>query len=84
MNKNHTLNTLDPYDDDTAVFLLEVTLRTKSPGQPTKRMASLFQQETTLRCYSLEGPSKILGNPILANNLKDPELALGHPFITTD
>ena len=58
--KQNTFNNLDPYDDDdTAVFLLEVMLRMKSPGQPTTRMAPLLQQVTTLTVhYSLEGPSK--------------------------
>ena len=83
--KQNTFNNLDPYDDDdTAVFLLEVTLKDKVTRAAHNKNGSLHQQVTTLTVhYSLEGPSK-LGNPLLANNLKDPELALGHPFITTD
>ena len=61
---------MTPVHDDAAVFLLEVTLRKKSPGQPTTRMAPFFQQVTTLKMLFTGRPLKILGNLILANNLR--------------
>ena len=64
--KQNTFNNLDPYDDDdTAVFLLEVTLRTKSPGQPTTRMAPFFQQVTTLKMLFTGRPLENIGQSAL-------------------
>ena len=86
MAKQNTFNNLDPYDDDdTAVFLLEVTLKDEVTRAAHDKNGSLTPTSDDVKDSLFSGrPLEILGNPILANNLKDPELALGRPFKTTD
>ena len=86
MAKQNTFNNLDPYDDDdTAVFLLEVTLKDEVTRAAHDKNGSLTPTSDDINSSLFSGrPLEILGNPFLANNLKDPELALGHPFNTTD
>ena len=70
-NPNHqpnrwvSLTTSTPVHDNAAVFLLEVTLRTKSPGQPTTRMAPFFQQVTTLKMLFTGRPLENIGQSAL-------------------
>ena len=69
--KQNTFNNLDPYDDDdTAVFLLEVTLKDEVTRAAHDKNGSLLPTSDNVKMLFTGRPLKILGNPILANNLR--------------
>ena len=77
-------NTLAPTLDDDAVFLLEVITKDVVTRTALKTIGSLLLTSDDVKVhYTMESPSKYMGNPFLANNTEIQSLAPGCLDLTT-